>query len=454
MARNTVQHHSGFTFNYTDLNQNVFPPKDGCVADSMAWEDLDGDGCIDFACIGTASGDYEDTDHEVVGIHVPSGNRLWTALRGEASKKLGLCGGVLVVSTNSGNRLRGLDPRTGRQMWEIGLEDALKEDTFDSDDSAPAIASVGGPWAAFECVDETAHVIDARTGQLVKSVTSGELRAHGWNLPGLIAFKTENDEGDEIVDVWDLQAGRSLYRMKESGSRAIHGGGYFGFMHGGETPKGDWATQVVIFDAQTRQQVGTTWLKAAGGGDVNYESARWGHTCAFLLGGRLVFGDPYSEEGSAWTAPLDWNRVSAAEPWNPPKPGYVLRALGWCSPVLASVWQKAKGTERLVACGHDPNSLQTLWTAEDLGGSHHHDNPLHVAGHAVLVPRASDNYYSPTNPAALVHLDPASGQRVTEYPVEATDCVALAYHFLVGCPDYFSGGVPVAYDTWNRVRLL
>jgi hypothetical protein len=27
MARNFVQHHSGFSFNYTDLNQNIFPPR-------------------------------------------------------------------------------------------------------------------------------------------------------------------------------------------------------------------------------------------------------------------------------------------------------------------------------------------------------------------------------------------------------------------------------------------
>jgi len=453
MARNTVQHHSGFTFNYTDLNENIFPPKDGCIVDTMGWEDLDGDGVIDFVCIGTASGDYDDTDHEVVAIHAPSGNRLWTTLRGEASKKLTLAGGVVVVSTNTGNRLRGLDPRTGQQLWNLGLEDALKEDSFDSDDSAPAIAAIGGPWAAFECVDETAHVIDVRTGQVVKSI-QGELRAQSWNLPGLVAFKTEDKEGNDVIDVWDVGAGRSIYQMEESSVCTIHGGGYFGFLHRGETPKGSYGHKVAVFEAQSRQQSGATWLEAAGDEGPNYSASKYGVATAFLLGGRLVFGDPYDDDHSGWTAGLNWKGKSVAEPWNPPKPGYQLRGLAWCTPVLVSVWQKAKGTERLIACGHDPNTLQTLWVADDLGGSHHHDNPLHVTPFAVLVPRSNDNYYSATNPAAIVHLDPNSGQRVTEYPVEASDCVGLAHHFLVGAPDYFSGGVPVAYDTWNRVRVL
>src|SRR5690606_20213210 len=127
-------------FSYTDLNANVFPPKGACVTDSLGLMDLDGDGILDFIAIGTASGDYEDTDHEVVAIHTPSGNAIWRALRGEASKKLGLIGDVLVVSTNSGNRLRGLDPRTGQQRWVHDLEDALEEGSFDGDDRAPAIA--------------------------------------------------------------------------------------------------------------------------------------------------------------------------------------------------------------------------------------------------------------------------------------------------------------------------
>jgi hypothetical protein len=447
MARNTVQHHSGFTFNYTDLNSNIFPPKDKCLIDTLGWTDLDGDGCVDFICIGTESGDYEDTDHEVVAIHSPTGERLWTALRGEASKKLSLAGGVVVVSTNSATQLRGLDPRTGQQLWQISLPDALNEDSFDGDDLAPAIAPLGGTWAGFECVDDSVHVIDVRTGQIVKSL-EGQLRPQTWNLPGLVAFKTEGPDGDEILDIWDLAQGRSIYQAPDDYARTIHGGGYFGFLH-----RDDHGLKAAFFDAQSNQQTGATWIKSSSGGEPPTTRSEYGVAGAFLISGRLVSGDQHGDEQSAWTAPLG-QQTAVAEPWSAPRPGHVMRGLAWCNPVLVSVWQKAKGTEKLVACGHDPNTLQPTWVVEDLGGSNSHPVPLRVTQHAVLVPRSNDNYFSPTNPAAIVHIDPTSGERVTDYPVEDTNCVAVVDHFLVGCPTYFSGGVPVAYDTWNRVRVL
>jgi len=451
MARRAVQHHTGFTFNYTDLNSNVFPPKDSCVIDSMGWEDLDGDGCIDFVCIGTESGDYEDTDHEVVAIHTPSGNRMWTALRGEASKKLSLVGGVVVVSTNSGNQLRGLDPRTGQQLWQIQLEDAIEESSFDGDDTAPTIADFGGPWAGFQCVDQTAHIIDVRNGQLLKSF-EGYFCPHVWNLPGLAAFKTEDANGDDSIIIWDLAQGRPIYQMRDGSACTVYGGGYFGFIHDADSPQG-YATRLSMFATQGFQPAGAAWLRTGDGSRPSYGSSQYGSTRAFYLSGRVVFCDPHDDDHSAWVANLTGQENSVAEPWNPPKPNHVLRGMAWSEPVLATVWQKAKGTERMVACGNDPSTLQTLWMAEGLGG-YPHDNAMHVAPKAVLVPRSSDTYFSPTNPAALVHLDPANGQVVSEYPIEATDCVTMARHFLVGCPDYFSGGVPVAYDTWNRVRVL
>lgn len=454
MARNTVQHHSGFTFNYTDLNANIFPPNDACIFDSMGWEDLDGDGCIDFVCIGTVSGDYEDTDHEVVAIHAPTGNRLWTALRGEASKKLGLIGGVVVVSTNDGNKLRGLDPRTGQQMWQISLDDQLNEDSFDGADTAPAIAPLGGSYAGFECVDDTAHVIDVRNGQVVKSL-EGQLRPHCWNLPGVAAFKTENGDGDEVIQMWDLAAGRQFYEMNDSSARTIYGAGYYGFIHDAEDPGGSYGTKMALFASQGNQPQAVSWLTTPNGERPRYGESTWGTAGAFLVSGRVLFGEEHADaEESAWWVALDGQQKTVAQPWAAPRHGHVFRGLAWCNPVVVAVWQKAKGTERLVASGHDPASLQATWIVDELGGSHHHYNPLHVTQHAILVPRSNDNYFSPTNPAALVHLDPQSGQKVTEYPVEATNTVGIAHHFLVGAPDYFSGGVPVAYDTWNRVRVL
>src|SRR5262249_13077900 len=124
MARKLVKTHTGFAFNFTDVNTHIFPPKDA-VHDSLAWDDLDGDGCIDFIAISTAPGNYEDTDHEVVGVHVPSGNVVWRALRGEASKRLSLVDGVVIVSSNTGGALRGLDPRSGTEIWRLNLDDKI-----------------------------------------------------------------------------------------------------------------------------------------------------------------------------------------------------------------------------------------------------------------------------------------------------------------------------------------
>lgn len=452
MARNFVTHHSGFSFNYTDLNANVFPPKDACIFDSTGWLDIDGDGIVDFIAIATASGDYDDTDHEVVAIHVPTGNAIWRALRGEASKKLGLVGGVLVVSTNTGSRLRGLDARNGREMWSLALEDALEESSFDGDDRAPAIAPVGPTWAAFECVDETAWVIDVRNGQIVKR-SAGKLHPIGWNLPGYVGF--ENDSED-TVELWDLARNRSAYKIVDgAASRTLHGSGYFGVMHRSEdSPHGAYHTKVIMFDQQSGQPVGTAWLCDGDNETVEHGATQYGVIGGYLLGGsRVLFSNSYNDDKSAFFGQLVAKGVGAVQPLTPPRAGYALQAFNWCSPVLLSVWKKAKGTSKLVVVGHDPNSLQTQWVADDLGG-YSEDNLLHANGHAVLVPRSTDNYYSSTNPSCIVHLDPASGAKVAEYPIEAADCVGTVAHFLVGCPDYFSGGVPTVYDTWRRERLL
>jgi hypothetical protein len=43
---------------------------------------------------------------------------------------------------------------------------------------------------------------------------------------------------------------------------------------------------------------------------------------------------------------------------------------------------------------------------------------------------------------------------LTEYPVEDVECVELIGNFLCGAPSYFSGGLPVAYDTTRGERVL
>lgn len=449
MARNYVQHHSGFGFHYTDLGVNVFPPRDACVRDTLGWLDIDGDGCLDFICIGTASGNYEDTDHEVVAIHTPTGNAMWRTLRGEASKKLGLVGGVLVVSTNSGNRLRGLDPRNGGEIWNVGLEDAIQEDPYDGDDRAPAISSLGGTWAGFECVDDTYHVIDVRNGMTVRQ-GSGKLHPAGWNLPGFVAVEDDDDN----FELWNLASNQRTYRIDDASQvRTLHSSGFFAMMHRSDgAPGGSYLTKVAMFDASGKN-VGTCWVKNAEGDSVDHGASQYGVVGGMMLGGmRTVWSDPYSDDG-AYVTTLAQSGVVQAQPLPPPRPGYNLKAMTWCAPVLATVWEKSKGTPRLLLAGHDPNTLGVVWGAEDLGG-HHQDNLLHATTFGILVPKSNDNYFSPTNPACLVQFDPQSGAKVTEYPVEAADCVGLVDHFLVGSPDYFSGGMPVIYDTWNRTRLL
>jgi hypothetical protein len=452
MARNTVQHHSGFIFNYTDLNANVFPPKDGCVTSTIGWADLDGDGCIDFACIGTASGDYADTDHEAVAIHVPTGQAMWRVLRGEASKRLSMIGGVVVVSTNTGSRLRGLDPRSGGQIWNLGLEDALQEDPYDGDNRAPAISPVGAHHAAFECVDDTFAVVDVRNGQVVKR-GSGKLHPLSWNLPNVIAYQDDSDN----LELWDVVHNRSVWKLEESSQvRVLHSSGYYALMYRSEgAPRGydsNYATKVMIFDGNG-QNVGTSWVRNAEGDSVDHGDSQYGVVGGMILGGmKTVWSDPYSEN-AALVATLAMTGQTQAQPLPPPRPGYQCKAMNWCAPVLVTAWQKSKGTERLIVAGHDPNTLATLWVAEDLGGRSM-ENVLHVTGHAVLVPRSNDNYFSPTNPACVDHLDPATGAKVTEYPVENADCIGVTAHFLCGAPDYFSGGVPTAYDTWRRERVL
>lgn len=451
MARKVQQGSGGFPFTYTDINTHLMPGKDA-VHDALAWDDLDGDGVIDLIGISTASGNYEDTDHEVVGMHVPTGNVVWRALRGEVSKKLSLVNGVLICSSNSAQRLRGLDPRTGRELWSKSLDDKLKEDPFDGDDRAPAIAAVG-PYAVFECVDDTAHVIDAQTGMTIKQV-SGKLSPVCWNLGPYVGFETEDHEGDDCFEAWHIPTGRCIYRAKDASQiRTLHGSGQFAFMHRSEgAPKVNYATKVTVFESTHGQEVGTAWLKK-GEDEPRHGDSEYGVIGGFMLaGGRCVFGYRY-DEGASYLAQLMPKAVTQVSPLPAPKPGYNFRCLAYCAPVIVSAWQKEKGTPKLCYVGHDPATMAPVWTADDFGG-HSQDNAMWVTAGAVLVPRSTDNYYSPTNPAAIVHLDPATGQKVTEYPIESADCVEVHAHFLCGAPEYFSGGTPTAYDTLKRERVL
>ncbi len=115
----------------------------------------------------------------------------------------------------------------------------------------------------------------------------------------------------------------------------------------------------------------------------------------------------------------------------------------------------ASGDARCPGCGVVSNIRQV--EPEDLGGRSL-ANPFYFTGSAVLAPRnpgASHNEFDAnTNPCAIRHLDPATGQVLTEYPVEDVDCIELNGHFLCGASTYFSGGLPIVYDTNARTRVL
>ncbi len=195
MARQMATTHTGLPFTVTDGGHRFMVGKDACH-DALAWTGLDGDGCIDLVAIATESGNYEDTDHELVAISVPTGNALWRALPGEVSKRVSLVNGVIVASARSAARLVGLDARTGQKLWDVALPDLLEEDNFD-DDRARAIQPFGGV-CAIQCKDDTFHLVDARTGNIVKS-GEGKWKALGGGVPGLAALDFE-----ERLEIWDV----------------------------------------------------------------------------------------------------------------------------------------------------------------------------------------------------------------------------------------------------------
>ncbi len=471
MARQMTATHTGLPFTLTDGGPRFMPGKDA-VHDSMAWHDLDGDGVLDLIAIATQSGNYEDTDHELVAIHLPSGNVGWRALPGEVSKKVSIVEGVVIASANSATTLRGLDPRTGQQVWSTSLPDVMKEDPFDGDDRAPAIAAVGAGLAAVECKDDTYHLIEARSGRIMKS-GSGQFKALGAGVPALLAI---TDEDGEKVEIWDLARARCIVALKDiSQVRVVPGPGMFGVIyHGALVPEGAWGVQVRIFDQASMNELGKCTLQAQATpgaakrksdddddddndkpeirvGDGEYDIVGG----CILAGNRLFFGSRW--HGDCYMAQLVANQTCATRVMPAVKPGFKFRSMVWCSPVIATAWQKEKGTEKVMVVGHDPNTLTPVWQVEDLGGRHL-DRVLHTSGTAILVPYnpgANQNEYNQTtNKCSMRHIDPASGAVVTEYPVEDVECVEMHGPFLCGAPTYFSGGVPIVYDTNRRERVL
>lgn len=452
MARQMVQTHTGLPFTLTDGGSRFMVGKDACH-DSLAWADLDGDGTIDLVAIATASGNYEDTDHELVAIHVPTGNVGWRALPGEVSKRVSMVDGVIVASTRAAERLVGLDPRTGQKLWDVELPDGLEEDNFD-DERARAIAPLGGGLAAIQCKDDSYHLVDSRTGRLVRS-GEGKWKSLGAGVPGVVAI-----ESDDTFEVIDVARGKTLLKVGDTSQlRVVPGPGYFGLLrHGQVKSNGAWGFEARVFDQNSLAELGRATLvhERGEGGELRIGDGEAGVIGGCILAGnRLVFGHRHHEE--AYVVDLVPNKECVARVFAPPKPGHVFRGLAYVAPALVVAWEKSKGTSKLVLSGVDPGSLRTVWSAEDLGGRSL-ANPFHFTGNAILAPRnpgANHNEFDTnTNPCAIRHLDPSTGQVLTEYPVEDVDCIEMNGHFLCGAPTYFSGGLPIVYDTNARTRVL
>jgi hypothetical protein len=446
MARETAGTGTGFSWTVTDGGRRFMVGKDA-VHDAHAWGDLDGDGCIDLVAIATESGNYEDTDHELVAIHVPTGTVGWRALPGEVSKKVSKVGGAIVASTDNATRLRGIEPRTGQQLWSVAISDRLKEDPFDGDDRAPAIVDAGGSLAAFECEDDTWHLLDVRTGQIVRS-GEGKFVSLGTGVPGLLAIGGDGDQ----VELFDTLRGRSLAKLDASQIRVVPGASAFGVIAHGETPSGDHGVYARFYDNASFAEVARTTFADG----VESGAGQYGVCGGFLLAGnRLFFGSQYNE--GPWVVPVVPNGKSAGQRVPPPQPGYVFRAVAWVSPAIVTVWEKDKGTPRLIVVGHDPSTLAPVWQSADLGGRHL-ANVLHTEGSAVLVPHhpnsQQNEYQQHANECSIRHLDPSTGAILTHYPMEDVNCVEMQGRFLCGAPTFFSGGLPVAYDIARRERVL
>jgi hypothetical protein len=169
----------------------------------------------------------------------------------------------------------------------------------------------------------------------------------------------------------------------------------------------------------------------------------------------VFFGGQYQK--GPWLGQVVPKGKTVAQLIPPPKPGYKFRTVGWCSPAIVTVWEKEKGTQKLIAVGHDPNTMGTVWQSDEYGGRHL-NNVLHTNGAALLIPHNPGNdqneYNQQTNKCSMKQLDPSTGKVITEYPVEDVDCVGLVGNFLTAGSTYFSGGLPVAYELTRRERVL
>jgi hypothetical protein len=427
----------GFTFGRTELRELVCS-KDGCH-DGVAWADLDGDGCIDLVGVETQNG-HADEDHELVGLHVPSGRVVWRALTGEVSRQVSIVNGVVLCATNERTMLRGLDPRTGTALWSIQLPDVLRMNSFDGFEGARSIAD-RGPLAVFECDDGSVHGVDARTGRIVFQ-QRGKLAFHTLNVPGLVAVR-----GDDTFTLFDVFQNRAVYQAPDEDVGMALGAGKVAFFHF-DPPEG---THTTVIDLQTRQVVAKASLKKPDGDCPMLNQVCDEPGAGIILdSGRILKGKRFDESLTI----LDVARRQVViQP--PPKPGFVFWQMVRVGNVLFVAYKQEEGTPRIVLSAWDANTLASFGVLEGFGG---YDVPNAVlpttTGLLVAKAQLKDGTWKRNNPVAWWHLDPATGQKITEYPVPELGCVEVHGKFLCASGTTYGGCHPVVYDTERRARVL
>jgi hypothetical protein len=467
-----------FPYAQTELSLHVIVGKSACP-DSIVVEDLDGDGVPELVALESPGFDMQ--QQEVCALHLPSRRVVWRALKGQGASKLAFANGVIVVATNEGRALAGLDARSGQPIWQQALMAPLNPDPYANTWNAPTLTSAG-PFVLFEA-GLMVHVLEARTGRILVS-RNGRLAEHGHDVPGLAVFMEEGPGGRAIV-LFDLLRGREIYRGGSQSSAPVSMGpeGAFVLFHADTLqPLGVPMTRAATFDLASMEPRGATWVTPNEDSNVVYHDGapHDRHRSALLFGGRLLIGSTRDDEDGGITV-LDLRNAPPPQP--EPKKGFFSKLLAGDAPppkpaslrpsgriaqprpdakicaieafgaVVVVVWEDTD-EQKLLVQGLDAGTLSPRWQME-AGGTNQINHALR-SPFGLLVPMAPGRRgeWSAQNQTTWAHLDPMSGQRIAEYQVPDLDCVRMSGKYLVAFVSAFSSGFPVIWDTERRARLL
>jgi hypothetical protein len=467
-----------YPYAQTELSLHLIVGKNACP-DSIAVDDLDGDGVPDLVALESPG--FDMVTQEVVALHAPSRRVVWRALKGQPASKLALVNGVVVVATHDGSALAGLDARNGQLLWQQRLPGPLQNEPYDNTWNAPALTA-SGPFVLVEA-GIGAHAIEARTGRIVVS-HSGRLTEHGHDIPGIAVFKEDGPAGRAIV-VHDLMRGREIYRGGIQGSAPLcmSADGAFAIFHADTLqPQGIPMTRAAVFDVATMEPRLVTWVTPSDDWNIVYHDGAQHdpRRSALLPGGRLLIGSTRSDEDGGITI-LDLRNAPPPRPEAkpgffqklfagdapPPKPpslrptGRIAQprantqicAIEPFGPIVVVVWQNPEDKKLLVQ-GLDAASLSPRWQME-AGGTNVINHTLR-SPFGLLLPMAPGgrSEWSAQNRTSWVHVDPVSGAALADYAVPSLDCVRMSGKYLVAFVDAFTSGFPVIWDTERRTRAL